>query len=286
MNDFATGLIHGLCELESARQTAICEQKNPQPEIKEKDPVKQAIKEMLTENTGCHILDSGGAYGRHWTENRKRNFDEEPSVSIEVWDEEINISYNVYHYLNNFLQLNDECKKLQRSLNWYVNREDSKGYLQDIRDFAAHLEQKRKARWHGITNTYNYDNIISQILQYAIIELDAWYYIVLQIHNGCDARGGYTKPRVFLLGDEDAEGYFHLAQNDLSVYCNKCGMHWWSDDGGYHFYYENCTHSQKKLTENENDIETELKFIGNQEKNKAFHKNCGGELIFTVTEGY
>ena len=29
---------------------------------------------MLTENTGKHMLDSGGAYGRHWERNQKKSF--------------------------------------------------------------------------------------------------------------------------------------------------------------------------------------------------------------------
>lgn len=31
---------------------------------------KHLIYEMLTENTGRHMLDSGGAYGRNWERNQ------------------------------------------------------------------------------------------------------------------------------------------------------------------------------------------------------------------------
>ena len=32
------------------------------------------IYKMLTESTGKHMLDSGGAYGRHWERNQKKSF--------------------------------------------------------------------------------------------------------------------------------------------------------------------------------------------------------------------
>lgn len=35
--------------------------------------IKKKIIEMLTQNTGIALCDSGGAYGRHWQENQKVN---------------------------------------------------------------------------------------------------------------------------------------------------------------------------------------------------------------------
>lgn len=46
-------------------------------------------------------------------------------------------------------------------------------------------------------NTYNHEELLSQILQYVYFEWDNEAYIILQIHGGCDVRGGYTKPRIF-----------------------------------------------------------------------------------------
>jgi hypothetical protein len=37
---------------------------------------EQAIYEMLTESTGTHFLDSGGATGRHWQQNQKRTLED------------------------------------------------------------------------------------------------------------------------------------------------------------------------------------------------------------------
>ena len=37
---------------------------------------EQVIYEMLTESTGTHFLDSGGATGRHWQQNQKRTLED------------------------------------------------------------------------------------------------------------------------------------------------------------------------------------------------------------------
>ena len=46
-------------------------------------------------------------------------------------------------------------------------------------------------------NTYNGDSDLSQILQGSYLKLNEEDYILLQIHGGCDARGGYTNARLF-----------------------------------------------------------------------------------------
>ena len=40
------------------------------------DRTEKVIYEMLTEGTGTHVLDSGGAAGRHWQHNQKRTLDD------------------------------------------------------------------------------------------------------------------------------------------------------------------------------------------------------------------
>ena len=52
-------------------------------------------------------------------------------------------------------------------------------------------------------NTYNGDSDLSQILQGAWLEdADGDTYLLLQIHGGCDARGGYTDAKLFKPQDE------------------------------------------------------------------------------------
>ena len=62
---------------------------------------KEVLKEMLTENTGIHLLDSGGVYGRHWERNQGRDFDNEPATLLKFnsseGEFEIDITHNLYH---------------------------------------------------------------------------------------------------------------------------------------------------------------------------------------------
>jgi hypothetical protein len=49
--------------------------------------IENVIASMMTENTGTHMLDSGGAYGRHWQRNKGLTVDalkEMPSATLEV----------------------------------------------------------------------------------------------------------------------------------------------------------------------------------------------------------
>jgi len=52
---------------------------------KQLDATAQKLAEMLQENTGRSILDSGDYYGRHWQRNQGRDFESEPEGKLEFW---------------------------------------------------------------------------------------------------------------------------------------------------------------------------------------------------------
>ena len=54
-------------------------------------------------------------------------------------------------------------------------------------------------------NTYNGDSDLSQVLQGSYLEINDEEYIMLQIHGGCDVRGGYTNARLFKHNIDEAE---------------------------------------------------------------------------------
>jgi len=164
------------------------------------------VYEMLTENTGSHMGDSGGAYGRHWERNQKRTIEdfsneEEENIEEISWidkDDKTHIEYqrtvSVFHFLSD-LELDDICDEFNRlntlCSDWegfhYGVSEDASDYLKSI----GEVEMKHPF------NTYNEDSDLSQILQGVWVELDGEQYLLLQIHNGCDARGGYTDAKLF-----------------------------------------------------------------------------------------
>ncbi|AFU59709.1 hypothetical protein Ngar_c27880 [Candidatus Nitrososphaera gargensis Ga9.2] len=206
--------------------------------------IEQAIADMLKENTGMHFLDSGGAYGRHWQRNQAiADFRQLPELSIEIWDDrDFCISLDVFHYLTSFLELDGLAKDLQKQFDDYSELPDNKdkGWYELMQTFAEDiLRDQYGYRIEESFNTYNYENLLGQVLQgltFHVADIDYPDYIILQIHGGCDVRGGYTKPRIFKVPEFD---YFTIVQFDLyaSCKCTNCS----SDDSGYHWYIDGST---------------------------------------------
>jgi hypothetical protein len=280
----ADGLIQTLVSIGGQTECIASEEKHPKPELVEEDELKRAIQEMLIENTGCSIIDSGGAYGRGWERNRSRDFKNEESVAIEIWDDQVSIQYNTYKYLTNFLEITEESKKLDKLLQKAIELYDNDSYMTDMEDFMEEQEQDGYTD-RDITNTYNYENILSEVLQYGILINDDTdeHFIILQIHNGCDVRGGYTRPRVFSVGTDDNFSYFLMAQQVITAFCEKCRMEWLSDDSGSNWYNDGNSGEQSGLR-TATKQEEELKIVCDAKNNTVSHKNCGGKIVYEVLE--
>lgn len=164
------------------------------------------IKEMLTENTGSHPLDSGFGNGRHWQKNQGRDFENEPPVTYELYQYndgtyEIDRTVNVYHFLSE-LETDDVCDEFNNintnSDNWDADCE-CYGISKEAWEY---LETHHDIEVEHTFNTYNGDSDLSQVLQGSWIRLDGEQYLILQVHNGADVRGGYTDARLFKPYDE------------------------------------------------------------------------------------
>lgn len=233
--------------------------------------IETAISEMLRENTGVNMLDSGGVNDRLWQQNQGiDDFKNTNVVDVEIYDkDDIIISYNVYHYLTNFLDVTETSEMLNNGIT------ADKDNFSDIELMERILMRPSINTTgygcHEIINTYNYDNIISTILQYAIFEYEKEYstdtYIILQIHTGADVRGGYTTPQIFMIDDPD---YFIMAQCDVNASC-ECNS-WHSDDCGYNWY--------------PNNDEPELHEISYYDRGTLKCYRCGKEIEFGVVEDY
>lgn len=196
------------------------------------------LADMLTENTGRHFLDSGGAYGRNWERNQGTDFESQPEGTLEFWTrgEELDIlpTLSVYHFLKDRLEYNPELDERYRE---YVG-EDGDLDIHTAEGFAQSIGGK------GIygdgsaftINTYNAEDLLSQIVQYVYWTDDDGAHVLLQIHGGCDARGGYTYPVAFDVADYDGTGIFDNAR--ATIYC-ECGKHWDADDG-YTWALDGC----------------------------------------------
>ena len=157
---------------------------------------KELIFSMLIENTGSHFLDSGGAYGRAWERNQGKtieDFEREPEERIVWTGDYLERTVSVFHYLSQ-LETDDLCDDFNSMpcKDWdcealYGVSETQWNWLNDLGDIKT----------TQTFNTYNGDSDLSQILQGSWLTINDEQYLLLQIHGGCDARGGYTDAKLF-----------------------------------------------------------------------------------------
>ncbi len=189
--------------------------------------IEEAITEMLKEPTGVSICDSGGAYGRHWQRNQLiKDFGELTRFvyTIDDYDGHIYGIINIYHFLTERLEVTELSSKLTSILTTMT-----------VDTLMNRLENWRWKKIYG-ENSYNRNSMLSQVIQYTVMESpEGDFYVILQIHNSCDVRGGYTQPRVFALKCIDDE-YDLLRDQYMNARC-RC-MEVTSDDCGYHWYDE------------------------------------------------
>ena len=211
-------------------------------------PTEKVIVEMLTESTGANILDSGGAYGRSWQRNREvTDFRKRSVLKVTVWnDGQTEITLDLFHYLTSYLELDKEAKTLNREMKRFAKTKDEYGFSL-AESFAEHLKELGKIGSFSSFNSYNGDSMLSQVIQGVWLG-DSEYpeYLILQIHNGCDVRGGYTEPQIFHVRDFEE---MLVAEDDLNAGCGCVQAH--SDDQGYHWYGEWTDNGQSTIDNGE-----------------------------------
>ena len=150
---------------------------------------RSVLVEMLSENTGAHILDSGGFYGRHWERNAGKTLAEWESEPT-AWADGYGITLSVYHYLANRVEF---LPSIQAELDELARCMPDEGWLEIANTLAERYDPNPRT-W----NTYNGEDSLSQVLQgVSFTRNDCETVCLIQIHQGCDVRGGYTKPRAF-----------------------------------------------------------------------------------------
>ena len=127
--------------------------------------------------------------------------------------------------------------------------------------------------------TYNHDCSLSQDIQYIEFENFEGTFIVLQIHNGADARGGFTEPKVFKLKDYE---YFY-SWSDGFIGCNnpECNHAYWNTYDGYTWESDETEHLKDhkvKEVETINLDGTQAGFIQVKDK-QASCPECSKGLI-------
>jgi hypothetical protein len=197
---------------------------------------EEVLQSMFTENTGRHMLDSGGAYGRAWERNQGVDFDTVPETSMELYVREaskydsnkaegdltvdIMVTVNAYHWLRQRVEFDPEMDATFREFADAPEQADD--YWLGIMEKFAEQRDSGGYEPSYTVNTYNGEDCLSQTLQYTVwsdSERDECF-VALQVHGGADVRGGYTAPRVFTI----AEPYSLYDNADYEIGCNGEGI--------------------------------------------------------------
>lgn len=163
---------------------------------------------MFTENTGTHMLDSGGAYGRGWQRNQGKIEQDFLDAPAAYWNYGPTLS--TFHYLNNNLTFSPVMDRLFSIFT--VDSEES--YFADVDAFAKHMAGNN---YHTF-NSYNWETFLDTVVQWTEFEYNNITYILLSVHGGADVRGGYTRARVF---EADSWDCWYGMMMDAEVFCNS-----------------------------------------------------------------
>lgn len=181
----------------------------------------------ITENTGTHMLDSGGAMGRHWQRNRlltiedAYNWTHRLDVQSYGWDVQI----NVLHYLtSNYVIDRPRTSRFHRfAHSGKMRREDWWTCLEEwVKETGGEMGRG--------DNTYNHENWLSQeVLTHSFWDAEGEEWEAVQTHNGADVRGGYSKPFLCRASDTEYEVWMTDGwlgcENGHSLYADGAS-HW------------------------------------------------------------
>ena len=219
---------------------------------------EKAISMMIKENSGKQLCDSGGIYGYAYEKYADVDFEKEPSAKITInKNGELEILKSTYHLLTWQLDITKASKQIERNL-WGVIESNDESYNENIKEWWQNTaenvikytdengdECELELENEGSFYTYNMDNMIDlDIVCYLMKDFHTNdKYVILKIHNGCDARAGFSSPHVFAFSDLD--GYdcmiWELTNYSLAIFFDDQHIYYDTHDGGYSFDAEEWT---------------------------------------------
>lgn len=139
-------------------------------------------------------------------------------------------------------------------------------------------------------NSYNHECLLSQTIQYSTFKIeDVGLFWIIMIHQGADVRGGYGTELVYMVHNDESEGY--VPYDEASISCDSCHAYW-DMTGGLTEYgdinLEDCTLADADDLEDEDEEEiTESAADLNEEAKKyVIVKDEGGYRCPLCHEGY
>lgn len=192
--------------------------------------INKVIEDLLKEEIGHYLGDSGGAYGYIYERNREEGILKGLHPVGEYTNgnkRSIDVTIPVYDFLTyNLIKDNDTIQFEKDLFKEFSNNGFEPSEIYEVETYL----KGEGSELFGIsetgitsisyTNTYNYEEYLSQTLLYVTFRWNGDDYVLLSIHNGCDVRSGYTKPQLFKLRDVE---YFIMGQSDRFCQCD-CGL--------------------------------------------------------------
>ena len=216
--------------------------------------ITDIIDKLLKEEIPHFLGDSGGAYGYQYEKNREKGYLTGLNPVEEYsndYERSLEVTIPVYDFLTYNLIKDESTLGIEKQLFNELREADiSPESIFEVADFlneekftGIHIDNKVE-----YINTYNYEEYLSQTLLYAVINTGLDWFVLLEVHNGCDVRSGYTSPQLFKIKDID---YFISGQYTRRTEC-ECGLNDYTIFG-YDEYYEDSG----------DDIDKELVFDNN-----------------------
>lgn len=153
----------------------------------------KTFKQLIRENTGSSLLDSGAVYGYQYNQPAP---DYGIKIELDYRRNEVMTTIETSEFLDATL---NQVDKLNDEFSAFIEDKDG-SYMDMVDQFAEANGFKIVAEG----NTYNEENDLSQSILFHYLLPDSvddsdWYYkneliVVVQTHNGCDIRGGYSSP--------------------------------------------------------------------------------------------
>jgi len=189
------------------------------------------LAEMWTENTGMHMLDSGGDNGRQWQRNAgmtAKDFLAQPDIYLSDGI----VTRNTFQLCLRALEFDADTERLTNRFRAWVdsmpNDYDSEYYYNSAGTVYKFITEVLEAEQIessplDIENSYNYDNLLDSVIMFGFFKYQGVDYVALSKHGGADVRGGYSDFVFFELACEREE--FIMDQISFSAYCENCDSH-------------------------------------------------------------
>ena len=232
-------VIHGMVSVQDSVSSKEATTKAKKPrKPRGMTETEAVLYDMLVEDCGIAMMDSGGDGGRSWQQNRHvKDFRLLSAINYEyeTWKQQdgteridLSISRLLFHHLNDHLSYDkEETKKLEK---WLKKNDKYTNSTGDVEEYIEQVYGGTEDESYYSGNTYNGEDLLSQGFSYVTYGAQ----IFVSIHGGADIRGGYSDYKVFTQDDQDML-FLDAAGCNMrcgcgSIYSDDCGYHWYNDD--------------------------------------------------------